>query len=187
MRLAQKTIIALITLVMLTLTATAVHAQSLAELARQQRARKQAEPKNGKVYTNADIPEATLSSPNAPAAQPAAAQKPADTATAKPGESKEKTPAELEKEYRDKFAKLREVQKFEEDKLDVMQRELNLMQIQVSSDPNVQLREDTTRETINKRTADIEAQKATVEKAKQAVADLEEELRTKGLPPGWAR
>ncbi len=68
-----------------------------------------------------------------------------------------------------------------------MQRELNLAQQQFYSDPNVALREQYGREDINKRTADIEAQKATVEKAKQAISNLEDELRAKSLPAGWAR
>ena len=68
-----------------------------------------------------------------------------------------------------------------------MQRELNLMQVQYYSDPNVALREQNTRGEINQRIQEIEAQKGTIEKAKQAVADLEEELRRKNLPPGWAR
>ncbi|MBI4479671.1 MAG: hypothetical protein HY651_06580 [Acidobacteria bacterium] len=155
---------------------------SLAELARQQRAKKQQEPKGGKVFTNEDIPAATISP--APAAEPS---QPAGEAPAGAAAATEKSPAELEKEYRDKFTKLREDQSLEERRLDVMQRELNLAQQQYYSDPNVALREQYGREEINKRTADIESQKAAVEKAKQAVADLEEEVRTKGLPAGWAR
>ena len=105
-----------------------------------------------------------------------------------PGEKKgEKSAAEIEKEYRDKAAKLAENVAFEERRLDVLQRDLNLTQQQYYSDPNVALREQYSRADINKRTAEIEAQKATVEKAKQAVTDLEEELRKKSLPAGWAR
>jgi hypothetical protein len=193
MKPASRPIIALLSIWMGLCLAGSSFAQSLGDLARQERAKKKIEPpKSGKVYTNSDIPAPALAGapPAESTAQPAADQ----TAAAKPGaegtqpaKTDEKSQAELEKEYRDKFAKLRENQALQEQKLDVMQRELNLMQIQVSSDPNVQLREENSREAINKRTADIETQKATVEKAKQAGADLEEELRTKGLPPGWAR
>jgi len=192
MKIMNRPLLALLTLSMgLSMAlgfATTSKAQSLAELARQERARKGQTAKTGKTYTNEDIPAAAMSGTPA-AAQPAAEVNTGEAAPAgdKAAAAQEKTPAELEKDYRDRFAKLTEAQKLEETKLDVMQRELNLMQIQVSSDPNVQLREDLNREAINKRTADIEAQKTAVEKAKQAIADLEEELRKKSLPPGWAR
>ena len=47
--------------------------------------------------------------------------------------------------------------------------------------------QEATRSNINKRVQEIETQKGAVEKAKQAIAALEEELRVKGLPAGWAR
>ena len=109
------------------------------------------------------------------------------TAGAQPGQPAEKTPAELEKEYRAKFAELREALSLEERKADILQRELGLMQNQYYSDPAASLLQETTRGNINKRIQEIETQKGAVDKAKQAVAALEEELRVKGLPPGWAR
>src|SRR5262249_27218612 len=140
-----------------------------------------------------DIPPATLSGTPAPAAENQSegskdAAKPSEAGkTGEVAKNDEKSQADLEKEYRDKFAKAREDQSLEERRLDVMQRELNLAQIQYYQDPNVALQQGYSRDDINKRTDDIEKQKAAVEKAKQAVTDLEEELRTKGLPAGWAR
>ena len=58
--------------------------------------------------------------------------------------------------------------------------------MQAYSDPNQAMREQFQRTEINKRTAEIEQQKQVVAAAKKALADLEEELRKKGLPPGWA-
>jgi hypothetical protein len=181
--------------------------QSLADLARQERARKSREGKTGKVFTNDDI-RSSAPSPPAPAptaakdiqgkpseapAKEAADGKDAKTPAAggkeepKPPEDSAKKQAELEKQYRDRFAKLREALAYEEKKLDVMQRELSLMQTQYYSDPNVAMREQTFRGQINQRTQEIEQQKAAVDKSKQAISDLEEELRKKGLPPGWSR
>ncbi|OFW10551.1 MAG: hypothetical protein A3G20_05685 [Acidobacteria bacterium RIFCSPLOWO2_12_FULL_59_11] len=179
---------------------TTLYSQSLVELARQERAKK-AQEGAVKVYTNEDVGSAT-SSPAAPAAaetqapaaptpgaapQASGAAAPAGAQPSQTAEPKEKTPAELEKEYREKFAQLRDKLSYEEKKADVMQRELNLMQIQNYSDPNVAMREQYARTEINTRTQEIEAQKQAVEQAKQAIADLEEELRRKDLPPGWAR
>ena len=156
---------------------------SLAELARQQRAQRSSAQK--KVYTNEDIPAPSISgTPAEPAAEQAEQKEaPKEDAAA----AKQPTPEEQEKEYRDKFAKLKEDLDMQERKLDVLQRELNLMQQQFYSDPNQQLQQELTRENINKRVEDIEAQKGVVEKAKQAIADLETELQRKGLPAGWAR
>ena len=186
---ARKPMFALIALVTALLAAGAAYGQSLADLARQSRAKKSQEAKTGKVFTNDNLPAPTLA---APATAPADAPTPGETGEATaakdepPAAAAAPSQADLEKEYRDKFAKLKEDQTLEERKLDVMQRELNLMQQQYYSDPNVALREQNTRAEINTRTADLETQKAAVEKAKQAIADLEEELRQKGLPPGWS-
>ena len=195
-------------------SASALLSQSVADLARQERARKA---KAGKVYTNDEIsplpPPTSAPAPAAESEKPAVAQgeekseekkteggaegtakaegaAPAaktPAAAKEPAKPPEKSQAELEKEYRDRFAKLRDNLKTQEDKLDVMQREFNLMQTQFYSDPNVALREQRSRSQINERTQAIDQQKAAVEKAKQDIADLEEELRKKGLPAGWAR
>ncbi len=160
-------------------------AQSLAELSRQVRAKKKETA--AKEYTNDNIPAVILgSTPEAetPAGSTAAAAKPGEPQSAATAEKKAE---EVEKEYRDKAAKLKESLAYEERRLDVLQRELNLTQQQYYSDPNVALREQNSRADINKRTEEINQQKVLVEKAKQAFADLEEELKTKNLPIGWAR
>jgi predicted RNase H-like nuclease (RuvC/YqgF family) len=176
------------------LLAAPAPAQSLAELARQTRAKKAQAPPSGKVFTNDSIPPATISgAPAAPAPTPAAAPEAGTAApegaapAAEAAEAAEPTLEELEKEYREKFAALKENLDTEERRLDVLQRELNLAQQQFYSDPQVALREQYSREEINKRTEEIEAQKTVVEKAQQAIEDLETELRQKSLPIGWAR
>ncbi len=215
------------------LSLTPLFAQSLADLARQVRAKKSQEKKSGKVFTNDDIPSTPSITTAAPPKEgevkkteaegkgPAEGKDAAASAEGKPGEekaaeaggkasaegkgeakgkedAKSKEPekpkedpavelAKLEKEYREKFKALRDSLAYEQQKLDVMQRELNLMQTQYYSDPNVAMREQTFRGQINQRTQDIEKQKSGVEKAQKAISDLEEELRKKGLPAGWAR
>lgn len=198
MNFVPRSLLTLIAFCVAVSVAPAVRAQSLADLARQTRAKKQEEPKSGKVFTNDTIPSVAISS--APAGAPAAAAHPGeeaqpgteaqaaqDTAAKSQAKPEEPTREELEKQYRAKFAELKRNLDTEQRRLDVMQRELNLAQRQYYSDPNVALREQYSRAEINKRTAEIETQKATVEKAKQAIADLEDELRRKDLPPGWAR
>jgi len=183
-------------------SAIAMFGQSLADVARQDR--KDAKRKPSKVYTNEDISELP-GGPSPPAAKEAEKTPESEAAAkeGKEGEGKEaktpadgkegsekapeKTQAELEKEYRERFAKLRENLAFEQKKLDVEQREFSLIQEQYYTNPNVEMREQLFRTQINQQTADIEQGKAAVAKAEQAVADLEEELRKKGLPAGWSR
>ena len=191
--------------------AATLHGQSVADLARQTRDRKPGVSQTGRVYTNENVatsapapaaPAPATPAPPAPAAGAArpAGQAPGAAAPAAPGQApaqpaagaqppqpQPKTEAELEKEYREKFAKLREELSLQERRLDVMQRELNLMQNQFYTNPQDTLTQELTRGNINTRMQEIEAQKANVEKAKQAVAALEDELRVKGLPAGWAR
>ena len=165
-----------------------LYGQSLVELARQQRARKGQQGKAVKVFTNDQISRSSSSRPATPAAGEQEQEgETAETAEAETAQSAREERADLEKEYRAKFEQLREDLSYEERKLDVMQRELNLMQIQHFSDPNVAMREQNTRGEINQRMQDLEAQKAAVEQKKAAITALEEELRRERLPVGWSR
>ena len=182
---------------------TGLYGQSLADLARRTRSGQS----GGRVLTNDDVSTSTPAAAGATGAARPAGQAPAgatgQAAAGQPGQPAagqaaagqpaaaaapaEKTPAELEAEYREKFAALRENLSLEERRLDVMQRELNLMQQQYYSDPAATLMQEQSRSDINNRTTEIGTQQAAVEMARQAIAALEEELRVKGLPPGWAR
>lgn len=170
----------------------------LGEYARKQREQKAAKAAQGKskTYTNDDLPKTgglstSESKPAAGAAKEGEAAKPGDATkpgeAAKPGEAPKPSPAEEEKAWRDRFKKLRDDLATEEKKLDLYQRELNMANVQFYSNPDQALREQTMRSEINSKTADVEKQKAAVEAARKALADSEEELHRKGLPPGWAR
>ena len=199
------------------LLAAAVCAQSLGEIARQERAKKgvAAPAKTSRVFTNENLPrEGGLSTSDTGAAPKAkageakegeakegAAKGEGKEGAAKEGEAKAegkegekktegaaaKPTAEAEKEYREKAAKLRDALATEEKKLDILLRESNLAIIQYYSDPNRAMNEQYSRNELNTRQAEIDKQKATVEAARRAISNLEDELRKKNLPPGWAR
>jgi hypothetical protein len=164
-----------------------VWAQSLGDVAREQRAKRAAQaPQKPRVFTNDNLPrEGGLSTTAVEPPKKDAKDK--DKDKDKEAEDPAKKRAEEEREYRARAAKLREALAYEEKKLDVLQRELNLAQVQHYSDPNEALREQNTRNAINQKQADLEKQKQTIEAAKKAITDLEEELRRRGLPQGWAR
>ena len=177
----------LVLMAALSLAATA-SAQSLGDAARRVRAQKRKQPKATRVYTTDNMPRASRSSTAAVATEAKATpgEKPKEGKPAESAEGK-KSRAELEKEYRERAGKLRENLALEERKLDVLQREFNMANVQFYSDPNAALREQTARGELNARQQELEQQKAAIAAARKAIADLEEELRRKGLPPGWAR
>ncbi|MGA7638792.1 MAG: hypothetical protein WCB00_17795, partial [Candidatus Acidiferrales bacterium] len=106
---------------------------------------------------------------------------------AKAGEAKAAASPNDEKSWRDKFAKLRH--KLDEDQadLDIMQRELGVLDVQYYNDPVKAMQQGYTRSDIDEKTAKIDAKKKQIEADGQAISDAEEELRRSGGDPGWAR
>ena len=166
-----------------------LQAQSLGDAARQIRAQKASAPKAKRTFTNETLPkEGTISTPNATPVAPAApGAAGAAAAAAVVAKDAGKAAKEEEASWKAKFAELKKAQAEEERRLDLLQRELNMAQVQAYSDPNVALREQFQRTELKKRTEEIDTQKQAVAKAKQAVAYLQEELRKKGLPAGWGQ
>jgi len=167
--------------------------QSLADIARQVRAATATAPKAKRVYTNDTIPHDRKSlsvvgpSSEAPA-EGDDAGKTGDKAGKAADKKSDKAAAgsnEDEGAWRAKFTALRQDLATEQRRLDVLQRELNLAQIQAYSDPNQAMREQFQRTEINQRTADIEQQKQSVATAQKALDDALEDARKKGIPPGW--
>jgi septal ring factor EnvC (AmiA/AmiB activator) len=70
--------------------------------------------------------------------------------------------------------------------LDILQREFNLKQQQFYQDPNAALKQQYSRDDLNKTQSEIDAKKQAVERDKQALSGLEDELRKAGGDPGWA-
>jgi hypothetical protein len=166
--------------------------QSLADVARQVRAAAASQPKAKHVYNNDTIPHVKV---EAPSETPATdADKGTDKATDKAADKKDdkkddkaKKAATKEEEgpWRAKFAALRQTIDTETRRLDVLQREFNLAQLQSYSDPNQAMREQFARTEIIKRQADIDQQKQVVADAQKALDDAIEDGRKKGIPPGW--
>ena len=96
-------------------------------------------------------------------------------------------PGNDEKAWRAVFARLRH--KLEQDKaeLEIMQRELGVLDVQNYSDPVKAMQQGYPRSDINDKTDRIEEKKKAIEADQQALADAEDELRRAGGDPGWAR
>jgi hypothetical protein len=121
-------------------------------------------------------------------AQPAeGAEAGAETQAAAPAAEQKRFGGLTEEEWRKKFSDLRAKIAAAEKEADLLQRELNLNQVQYYSDPNKAVREQYTRNEINSGTAKVDAKKQEVAALKQQLAELEDQLRKAGGPSGWSR
>lgn len=171
---------------------------SLGDAARKARAQKKDANKSSKIFTNDDVGDlkGTISViGNEPASTdakdkstPATTDKDADKSADKKasGADAKKPTAKDEAYWRAKFAAARKRLADDSKELDILQREHNLKLTQYSQDPNYAMHEQYSREDLNKTQNEIDAKKQDIDKDKQAIADLEDELRKSGGDPGWA-
>jgi|SRR5208282_822309 len=164
-------------------TAPALQQDSLAEAARKAREQKKDAPKTAKVFTNDDLPTQGGISSAGERASAGAGDNTAGAAGSKDG-SKGTTD---EEKWRAKFAALHHKLDQDQENLDVMQRELGVLNTQFYGDPVKAMQQQLTRSDINEKTADIDKMKAQIEADKQAISDAEEDLRKSGGDSGWAR
>ncbi|HET7216127.1 MAG TPA: hypothetical protein VFL79_21245 [Terriglobia bacterium] len=186
--------------ILLVLVPIATPGQSLGEIARQYRKEHEAREKKGavpaKVFTNDDIartPPLTIlkssgqasSSPQTKPSQPptaASSETPAGTPAPPPGNAKS---SEHSKEYwraRFEAARIRLAHAIEEQKL--AEDELRLLQIQQARelDPD---RSRKLNSQVDAAIVEVEIKRAATEKARQAMEQLEQELKDNGAPQDW--
>jgi hypothetical protein len=154
-----------------------------ARKAREQR-KDQAGAKPARVFTNDNIP--TQGGVSAVGVAPAVDN--ADgTGAAAAAASDKPAAAAGESGWRERFAHLRKKLEQDQTDLDLMQRELGVLDVQYYNDPVKSMQQGYSRSDINEKTDKIEAKKKTIEADEQAIADAEEELQRAGGDPGWAR
>jgi glucose/arabinose dehydrogenase len=155
-----------------------------ARKAREQK-KDQAGAKPPRVFNNDNIPTAGGVSavgqnpPEADGTNAAAGAAPAPAAGASAGSD--------EKTWRKRFADLRKKLEQDQTDLDLMQRELGVLDVQYYNDPVKSMQQGYSRSDINEKTDKIEAKKKAIEADQQAIADAEDELQKAGGDPGWAR
>jgi hypothetical protein len=159
--------------------AVAPQQESLADAARKAREAKKDQAKPAHVYDNDNLPGGTVSTVGKEA-------KEGDNGAGEPAD-KNAPSADSEKTWRAKFADLRAKLDRDKEDLDVMQRELGVLNLQNYSDPVKGMQQELTRDDINKKTADIDAKRKQIDADQQAIDDAEEDLRKSGGDPGWAR
>ena len=180
-------------------------AQSLADVARAEEARRKAVKGQVKVYTNdtlrgadggtappppspASAPSPATPSASAPAGTttPGAASQPGATAGSKPAAPGAKDGAKDEKYWRDRLASTRDALSRSQTFADALQSQINALYTEF-----VNMSDPAQRSVIEqKRLAAIAEQdrvKADIVKQTKALADIEDEARRANVPAGWLR
>jgi hypothetical protein len=164
--------------------ATVSKTDPVADAARKAREAQKNAPKATVVFTNDNIPTSTTGvsvvgqTPTASSDQPSSSDAQASDA------DKDKND---EATWRKRFADARH--KIDQDtaELSVMQRELSELNVQYYPDPSKAMEQAYSRsDIINKQNA-IDAKQKELEADKQALSNLEDELRKAGGDPAWAR
>jgi hypothetical protein len=172
---------------------SAASAQSLGEVARKEQQRRKTTAKtSGKTYTNRDLgPGGTRPpAPPAPASQTAgpggAAATDADKAKAAEPPAAPKDPRETEEYWRERMEGAKAELQRNEMFLEALQSRVNALTTDFVNrdDPAQRAVVATDRQ---KALVEMERTKELVAKLKQQIADIEEEARQAGVPPGWIR
>jgi chromosome segregation ATPase len=160
-------------------------AQTLADVARRERERKQNLHStvvivNGAATTAAASTSSTSSSASSAAAPSAAsaAQKPAG-----PTDNK----GHDEKYWRTQFQKARADLKAAEDKAQLLDLKMKDLNTQLLRQSDVYNRENRLGPELTDTQKQLDDARKQVDQAKQKITDLEDELRRSGGPPGWSR
>jgi len=171
-------------------TAAALGAQSLAEVARQEEARRREIRKPAKVYTNKDL---AIVPPPAAAAAPTPSDKPATPPAADGAKAPPPTPdakdqgAIKDQKYwsgrmQDLLAQLDRDQVYTE----ALQSRVNALTAELTVRDDAAQRAAITRDR-QKAIDELDRLKLAMQRTTTAIADLEEEARRASVPPGWLR
>lgn len=163
-------------------------AQTIADIARKERARqKQVQRLNKGTYTNATAAAA------APPAKPAEVAPAAEATPEKKEEAAAKPTGPVdnqgrdEKYWRDAFQKARDDLRRAEEKAQIIDVRLKDLNTQLLRQSDIYNRENVLGPQITSTQKELDAAKIEVEQARNKIANLEEDLRASGGLPGWAR
>jgi hypothetical protein len=171
----------------------------LAEVARQEVERRKGVKSTQKVITTKDLPESAKRAPSAPADSAAASSNtgahpsgahPAGDPAAAPGQAPAAAPAAdsrgTEEQWRGRIAQARENVRRNEAFAEALQSRINGLTTDfVNRDNPVQKRQ--IGEDRQKALTELDRVRGDIEKSKKQIADIEEEARKAGVPPGWLR
>ena len=160
---------------------------ALAEVAKKEADRRKKQPAAGKVYTNKDLPPSAQKPPQSGEAAPAQPVDPVAAATEqKPADPKPEGEAKDEGWWKNRITQAREELRRNEVFAAALQSRINAL-----------TRDYTNRDSPGQRRVIAEQRTEAVnelsrvtqdtERARKQIADIEEEARQAGVPPGWLR
>ncbi len=184
----MKTLLGMVLFAELFLIARPVPAQSVADLARRERERRKE--LAGKVYTNLDLPTATAPTPATPAGEVKAGEAKPDEVSAQQPAARPAGPTDNkgrdEKYWRSAFQAARDAVKSAEDDARIAELKVNDLNKQLMTQTGLYNREYRLAGDIEAAKTALDQSRLNVGRAKQKIADLEEELRRSNGLPGWA-
>jgi hypothetical protein len=160
-------------------------AQSLAEVAKKEEERRKTVKAAGKVYTNKDLgslPPGSVTPP--PAATPAPPT--ADAAAKETEKPEDKEPPKDQAYWAGRMNELRLQLQRDQTYVDALQSRVNVLSADFVNRDDPAQRQVLSSER-QKAVAELERLKQQIQATTKAVADLEEEARRAGVPPGWLR
>lgn len=159
---------------------------SLGELAKKEQARKKSLKVPTKVYTKEDLPPGAVVVPVAPGAPATGATTPA-SATPPDAPAEAPKPDEKGEEWwRQRMTQAREGLRRNELFAEALQSRMNALAIDVANRDDPAQREQLSLER-QKAVQELARVQGDIEKVKKEIADIEEEARVAGVPPGWLR
>jgi hypothetical protein len=189
---ARSLVVAALSLAAGGLAARPARSQSLADVARKEEERRQKSAEPTKVYTNKDLKAPSGPAGAPPAQPPAAADAPKDSAADtkakgdKASADAEKSPVRDQAYWSDRLKALQAKLDQDQSYAEAMQTRINSLTTDfVNRDDPIQkgkLERDR-----QKALADLADLKKSVEEDKKAIAQLHEDARLAGVPPGWLR
>jgi hypothetical protein len=160
-------------------------AQSLADVARAEEARRKTVTSGARVYTNEDLGGAPETGA-APAQPPSTgAAKPSEGA-AKPEEQKPVDPTKTEKYWKDRAAAIQQAISRNKLLLEALQSQVNGLTAEIlnTDDPG---QRGLLEARLQRATTEMQRVQQDIEKQTKAGTDLQEEARKSGAPAGWLR
>jgi hypothetical protein len=174
-------------------TQASAQSGSLGDAARKNRAQKKEPNSRARVFTNEDVAglKGTISVVGSAPDDGSKSAEAADgtTKNLKAEEKGEKAGvpgAKNKASWRREFADARKTLADDSRELDLLQREQSLKQEQYYQDPTVAMKQQNSREDVDKGQSEIAAKKQDIEKDKQVLADLQDALRKAGGNASWA-
>jgi hypothetical protein len=186
MTFAARGLAAGVVLVVLSGTASALFAQSLADVAKKEEERRKGLKEPGKTYTNSDLKTvppatATTSTPPGDAAKPAA-----EVDKEKKDPSKDKDGSKDKDYWAGRMKELRSQLDRDQTYADALQSRINQLTTDFVGRDDPAQRAVIARDK-QKAIDELNRLKQQIVDDKKAISDLEDEARRAGVPPGWLR